>query len=774
MQKESNNTLLSILGMLRLKMKKLFMVALAAAALAGFGGSGVHAAVTNYQYPCFPLDNPDYGYGQWVSGWGYHVGQDICHNAGTPVYAVADGTVMFSAQTSASARWGNLIMIQHSNAEGPTLVSVYGHLGANRQVSVGQRVSRGQLIGFIGPDYSAENGNWGAHIHFGIHPGAYGAGLGQYPAWAKGYENSFPNGWIDPLVYIDGRRVDWEQQPAGFWGSGQQIYQTGSGQVTFFVDNAGSQTWKAGGANPVRMGTVGPRDRGSGFYDVSPNSGWANATRIKMTADTPPGKRAAFTATFKSPGTPGTYTECFSPVAEGITWLPEKPLCVTLIVLPPSYRGQVVQQLVTDSSDPTVLSPTRNTDALLPGQRVNLKALVRNTGELTWNVDGSNLVRLGTTGPQDRYSGFGTYGASNIPASENWIGGTRASLIDGRYDETSQAVVPATTITPGQVGVFSMTVTVPDVAGNFPEPFTPVAEGQQWFPDMNLVWWLNVLDKGYHFSTVSKTQTAVGDGYDVSLRLKNTGQQAWPVNGNFRLGTDDPRDAASPFYTATGSGSWIGANRISPVDANVTSPGKATIDPGETGRFDFHITVPPNVPIGSYNLTVRPVMEGAAWLPDGNVSFPINVTKPAWDHQVVYQSFSSDRTNFTAGSTMTVTLAVKNTGRQPWQTTGQNAVKLGTARPYDRASAFYTSGGPDPWEGPNRASMIEGKVTNLNTLATTAATVINPGETALFRIPVTAPNTPGTYNEYFNLVAERLAWFPDYGIFFPFTVTPAG
>src|SRR6185295_7943765 len=42
-----------------------------------------------------------------------------------------------------------------------------------RRVSVGERVTRGQLIGRIGADKSEENGRYPAHLHFGLHRGPY-------------------------------------------------------------------------------------------------------------------------------------------------------------------------------------------------------------------------------------------------------------------------------------------------------------------------------------------------------------------------------------------------------------------------------------------------------------------------------------------------------------------------------------------------------------------------------------------------------------------------
>jgi murein DD-endopeptidase MepM/ murein hydrolase activator NlpD len=51
--------------------------------------------------------------------------------------------------------------------------SIHVHLAADRRVQVGERVTRGQLIGRIGADRSEENGRYPVHLHFGIHRGPY-------------------------------------------------------------------------------------------------------------------------------------------------------------------------------------------------------------------------------------------------------------------------------------------------------------------------------------------------------------------------------------------------------------------------------------------------------------------------------------------------------------------------------------------------------------------------------------------------------------------------
>jgi murein DD-endopeptidase MepM/ murein hydrolase activator NlpD len=734
------------------------------------------ATADTYQYPCYPYSNPNYYFGQYISGWGYHVGEDVCHSEGTPVYAVAGGIVRYSNRTPDSYRWGNLIIIEHYNQDGSIAVSLYGHLRDDRQVPAGAAVGKGQLIGFVGPE-GPQNGYWGPHTHFGIHPGPYGYGNGIYAPWVHGYENPCCGGWVAGGTYVGQRLTAYDWVPLNIFG-GPTLYYNSTVDITFQVRNTGAFIWRkdGNGSNPVRLGTTQPRDRASPLAGNA-SQGWAGANRIKLEADTSAGEIATFKATFVSNQTPGTYKECFTPVVEGVAWMPERTLCTYIVLEPPGWRGQWYNQMITTNSDPFSLAGQTNADYLLPGDKRNFKLFVKNVGELDWNAGGANPTRLGDTNPHDRVSGVATIGDGTIPASENWVSTSRPSGVDGRYDPGSNTIVADSVITTGEIGVFSFTITAPDSPGNWREYFSPVVEGQKWMPEIGAWFPLSILDRGYHFQYVSQTlsPSTVGSGTNTqaaTLRIRNTGRESWPVGGAFRLGTENPRDHASGSYTASGTGSWISPNRLSAIDTNVTSPGKTTVDPGETAEFSMTLTDPLLQP-GTYKLFVQPVMEGVNWLPEQyGIYFPITITAPPYQHQVMKQTFSGNTNNFHQNSTMTAKLAIKNTGRLTWPGTGANQVRLGTERPKDHASGFTDFTASDPWLSASRASGIDGRVTDLNTMAFTADSAIEPGETAMFQVPLKANLPPGSYNQYFNLVHEGINWFNDIGIFFPLTVTP--
>lgn len=760
------------------RLSAILVAGLTALALTGLSAVPARAAAASYQLGCYPYGNPDYAFEQFISGWGYHVGEDVCQQVGMPVYAAADGQVMYSAQTPGSYRWGNLIIIQHQNIDGSTAVSLYGHLGTDRRVSVGNNVAKGQRIGTVGPSDYYINGGWSPHLHFGIHPGSYGAGIGTYAPWVHGYENPCCGGWVRARDYVNGRLTGYDSVPHDVITAGTVEY-SGEIRVVFRIWNAGYQLWTRGGSAPVRLATTGPRDRGSGFADNGNAPGWSGTNRINLDADAPAGSLATFTATFRSNRVPGSYNECFSLLAEGAFWFPERRICTVVTVLPPTWRGDWYTQWIGSQSDPTDVGNRTTASALLPGDKRNLKLLVKNVGEFPWQTSGTNLVRLATSRPFDRGSAFTTIGNSGIPGSENWSSGNRPSEVDGRYDPGSNTIVPDASIERGEIGVFSFTVTAPQQPGIYREYFNPVAEGHRHFADLGMWYELRVLDPGHHYEwvTQSANPASVGQGttfQDVTMQIRNTGQTAWPVNGNVRLGTDRPRDASSIFYTASGTGAWPAPNRLGTITRNVTSSGKSTVDPGEVAEFGARLTVPTTLPAGNYQLYVRPVKEGVTWFPeDYGMYFPINVTAPPYQHQVIHQEFvNGDPNGMPRNSTLTARLGVKNTGRVTWQASGAKPLHLGTERPRDRASGFSDFTGGDPWLGSNRPSGIDGRVTSISPWTVAADTAIEPGEIAAFVIPIKASPAPGTYKEYFNLVMEGTVWFTDAGIFFPFTVTP--
>lgn len=102
----------------------------------------------------------------------FHSGVDISASPGTSIQVTADGVVSYSALKNSS---GYLIVIEH----GCGFSTIYAHNKMNL-VKVGQRVKRGEVIGYVG----STGKSTGPHVH--------------YEVWKSGKH-------VNPRYYFKGR-----------------------------------------------------------------------------------------------------------------------------------------------------------------------------------------------------------------------------------------------------------------------------------------------------------------------------------------------------------------------------------------------------------------------------------------------------------------------------------------------------------------------------------------------------------------------------------------
>ncbi len=88
----------------------------------------------------------------------FHHGMDFSAQTGTPVYATGDGKVIRADNKSSG--FGNHIRIDH----GYGYITIYAHLN-DYNVKVGEKVQRGDLIGFVGNTGRSR----GPHLHYEVH-----------------------------------------------------------------------------------------------------------------------------------------------------------------------------------------------------------------------------------------------------------------------------------------------------------------------------------------------------------------------------------------------------------------------------------------------------------------------------------------------------------------------------------------------------------------------------------------------------------------------------
>ena len=88
-----------------------------------------------------------------------HKGIDIAAPYGTPIYATESGTIT-QAETGWNGGYGTCVRIKHDNGEG----AMYAHMSSLAEISYGDYVVKGQLIGYVG----STGDSTGNHLHFEV------------------------------------------------------------------------------------------------------------------------------------------------------------------------------------------------------------------------------------------------------------------------------------------------------------------------------------------------------------------------------------------------------------------------------------------------------------------------------------------------------------------------------------------------------------------------------------------------------------------------------
>jgi murein DD-endopeptidase MepM/ murein hydrolase activator NlpD len=124
----------------------------------------------------------------------WHHGEDLVAPYGTPLLAVADGT-LFSVGWNDIGGWRLWLRDSGGNE------FYYAHLSAYSPLAIGgKRVRAGDVVGFVGDSGDAEGGP--PHLHFEIHPVeylsyGYDGAVAPYPflvAWRRAEDASFSSG----------------------------------------------------------------------------------------------------------------------------------------------------------------------------------------------------------------------------------------------------------------------------------------------------------------------------------------------------------------------------------------------------------------------------------------------------------------------------------------------------------------------------------------------------------------------------------------------------
>ncbi len=97
-----------------------------------------------------------------------HLGVDITLKPNTPIYAPLNARIHSFQNNDKPFDYGPTIILEHDLDENTQFYTLYGHLStiSLENLTVGQVINQGQLVGYIGN--KSENGGWNPHLHFQI------------------------------------------------------------------------------------------------------------------------------------------------------------------------------------------------------------------------------------------------------------------------------------------------------------------------------------------------------------------------------------------------------------------------------------------------------------------------------------------------------------------------------------------------------------------------------------------------------------------------------
>lgn len=131
-----------------------------------FSSSNSNIDLQDYIYPTdISYISSYYGYRVLFDKQNFHNGIDFPATENSKIYATKSGTITFCGFTNG---YGICITILHLDGT----KSMYGHMSEKIIVRVGEKITQGQIIGYVGPKILSnglQNG-WttGPHLHFSL------------------------------------------------------------------------------------------------------------------------------------------------------------------------------------------------------------------------------------------------------------------------------------------------------------------------------------------------------------------------------------------------------------------------------------------------------------------------------------------------------------------------------------------------------------------------------------------------------------------------------
>lgn len=234
---------------------------------------------------------------------------------------------------------------------------------------------------------------------------------------------------------------------------------------------------------------------------------------------------------------------------------------------------------------------------LLPGATASYTVRFRNTGTETW-----------TRGLAGRQANLGVNGDDRA----------QSALGVGWPTPDRPAIQSESTVAPGGIGTFTFAVRAPSTPGSYRLHLRPVIDGATWLEDYGVFLVIDS-DLAFHSQWVSQSPWPTVQAGSVSgphtFTFRNAGTRPWRrgvTNEQANLGiVDDDRSFA------TWAMDWPTADRVAVQT-------ESEVAPGTPATFTFRFRAPSVN--GTYQIRLRPVIDGATWMEDQGVYLLVTVS----------------------------------------------------------------------------------------------------------------------------------------------------
>jgi hypothetical protein len=301
---------------------------------------------------------------------------------------------------------------------------------------------------------------------------------------------------------------------------------------------------------------------------------------------------------------------------------------VTLTALTPSLHAKTADSFHARWFDQSTYP------AMVPGEIRTVTMRFRNTGVAPWvkGVVGeqANLGVYGEDRPYVYRSADDLFRAiAGDPASGMSFDSTATSrpsptatqvwgmLNIGWPTADRVAIQQEDVVPPGAIGTFTFRVRAPTEPGSYLLRLRPVIDGTVWMEDEGAFLVVTTM-ADYHSAWVSQSAyptLRMGSTSDlITVTFKNTGTLSW-------LRGRDGRQLN--LGVAENAQVWSASSVGWPIFDRVAIQNEDEVKPGQTATFSFQVRAPAKP--GTYQLKLRPVVDGATWLDDQGVFVTIVV-----------------------------------------------------------------------------------------------------------------------------------------------------